>query len=96
MHNIVTVHEVARFQHLPYYFLRFQGLNARIVISSLQLVEDGPIELLEDEEDAIVLPEHLQQVHDMVVLQLLQNTDLSQGRLSHLHKHTSKKEKGGD
>ena len=78
------MHEVTRLQHLPYYFLRFQGLNARVVISPLQLVEDGAIELLEDQKDAIVLPEHLEQVDDMVMLQLLEYTDLSQGRLSHL------------
>ena len=78
------MHEVTCLQHLPYYFLRLQRLNARIVISPLQLVEDGAIELLEDQKDAIVLPEHLQQVDDMVMLQLLEYTDLSQGRLSHL------------
>ena len=84
MHDVMTVHKVTRFEHLPDDLLRLQGLNTRIVISSLQFVEDGAIQLLKDEENPIIFPKDLQKVHDMIVLELLQNADLSQRRLSDL------------
>ena len=80
----MTVHEVARFQHLPDDFLCLKRLDPGIVLASLQLIEYGPVELLKDQKDAIVLSKDLQQVNDMIMLQLLQYADLSQRCLAHL------------
>ena len=54
------MHEVAGLQHLPDYLLRFEGLDSRVVIPALQFVEDGPVQLLEDQEDSVVLSKHFQ------------------------------------
>ena len=90
MDDVVRVHEVARLKHLPNYFLRFEWLDARLVISTLELVQDRPVKLLENEENAILLPEDLQQVDDMIVLQLLEDANLPQGRLAYLEEQGPK------
>ena len=84
MHDVVAVHKVTRLEHLPDDFLRFERLNTRIVVSPLELVEDGAIQLLKDEKNPIIFPKNLQKVHDMIVLELLQNAYLSQRRLPDL------------
>lgn len=89
MDDIVRVHKVASLEHLPNDLLRFKWLNARVVVPPLQLVQDRPVKLLEDKEDAVVFAEDLEQVDDMIVLELLQNADLPQRRLADLSFRTN-------
>lgn len=61
-----------------------KGLYPHVVTAALKLLQDGPIQLLKDEVYFATLPEDLNQVDDVVVLQLLQDAYLPQGRFSHL------------
>jgi hypothetical protein len=84
MHDVVGVHKVACLEHLPDDLFRLKVLDARVIVSALQLIEDCPIQLLKDQVNAVVLPEHLQQIHDVVVLQLLQDPDFPQSCFPYL------------
>ena len=84
MHDIVTVHEVACFEHLPDDLFGFKRLNARVIVASLELIKDGPVELLKDEEDAVVLSEDFEKVDDVVMFELLQDSNLTEGCLPDL------------
>ena len=84
MHDVVGVHKVACLEHLPDDLFRLKVLDARVIVSALQLIEDCPIHLLKDQVNAVVLPEHLQQIHDVVVLQLLQDPDFPQSCFPYL------------
>ena len=83
----MRVHEVAGLQHLPNYLLGLQVFDPAVVVSALQLIQNGPVELLEHQVNPVVLAEHLQQVHDVVVLELFEDSDLSEGRLPYLPPH---------
>jgi hypothetical protein len=84
MDHVVRVHEIASFKHLPDNLLRLQMVYALLTALSLNLVEDGPVELLKDEENAIVFAKHFHQVDNVIVLQLLQYADLTNCCLPHL------------
>jgi len=43
MHDVMTPHKVARFEHLPNYFLCFKWLDARVIVAALKLVKYCPV-----------------------------------------------------
>lgn len=61
-----------------------KGLYPHAVTAALELLQDGPIQLLKHEVNLPTLPEDLNQVDNMVMLQLLQDAYLPQGRFPHL------------
>jgi len=56
VHNVMRMHKITRLQHLPYNFLRFQVFDA-IKILALNFIKNGAIELLKDQENAVVFSE---------------------------------------
>ena len=61
-----------------------EGLYTHAVTAALELLQDCPVQLLKHEVYLPTLPEDLNQVDDVVVLQLLQDAYLPQGRFPHL------------
>ena len=62
----------------------FKRLDAHVVASTFQLLKDRPIELFEDKVDLAALPKDLNQVDDVVVFELFQDSNFSQSSFSHL------------
>ena len=82
MNNIVCVAIINRAQQLPEALLRLDRVHA--VRVALQVLQDRPLDVLEDEMQLGLAPEDLDQIHDVVVLQLLEDAHLAQRGLAHL------------
>jgi len=65
----MRVHEVASFEHLPDDLLGLQVIYSLLITLTLYLVEDGPVELFEDQVNSVVFAKDFHQVHNVVVLQ---------------------------
>jgi hypothetical protein len=78
------VNELASLNDLPDNFFGLEGLYPHAVAAALELLQDRPVQLLKHEVYLPTLPEDLYQVDDVVVLQLLQDADLPQGRFPHI------------
>ena len=82
VNNIVRVAIINRAQQLPEALLRLDRVHA--VRVALQVLQDRPLDVLEDEMQLGLAAEDLDQIHDVVVLQLLEDAHLAQRGLAHL------------
>ena len=82
VNNIVCVAIINRAQQLPEALLRLDRVHA--VRVALQVLQDRPLDVLEDEMQLGLAAEDLDQIHDVVVLQLLEDAHLAQRGLAHL------------
>jgi hypothetical protein len=57
--DVMGVHEVAGFEHLPDYLLGLEVVDAAHALA-LNFLKDCPVKLLKDQEDAVVFPEHFE------------------------------------
>ena len=60
MDDIMAMHEVACFEHLPNDLLSFERFYARVIAATLQFVENRAIQLFKDQEDSIVLSKNFE------------------------------------
>ena len=51
-----------------------------------KLLENGPLHVLKNQVQLLLLPEHLKQPYDILMLEKLQHTDLSQHSFPHLER----------
>ena len=61
-----------------------ERLYPHAVTAAFEFLQNGPVQLLKDEVYLPALPENLNQVDNVVVLQLFQDSYLPQGRFPHL------------
>lgn len=75
MHDIVRVNKGSGLENLPYYFLGLNEFDAASILSiAFKFLKDCPIELLEHQKNAPIISEDFNQVDDVIVLQLFQDS----------------------
>ena len=82
VNDIVRVNELERLDELEEDFPHLGAVESLRVL--LQLLEDGPLHVLEHEIELAAQAKHLEQRDDVLVAQLLQDADLAQSRLANL------------
>jgi len=82
VYDIVRVNELQRLEQLEENFPHLCAVESLRVL--LQLLEDGPLHVLEHQIKLPAQAKHLEQRDDVLVAQLLQDADLAQSRLANL------------
>ena len=59
MYNVMGMHEVTGFKHLPDYFLGLQMIDS-VGTLTLELIKNSAIELLKDQKYSVVFSKHFQ------------------------------------
>ena len=82
MKNLVRVHERNSLDHLEHYALHC--IWAQAVWTVINVLQHGALNVLEHETDTVFIAKYMSEVHDVVVLELFQDSDFSKCSFTNL------------